>query len=209
MHADEKFTEATWPSSPERATLEGKNKFVGFWLFLGGETVLFATLFATYLALKDKVPNESMPHAKDLFQMDLVIVATLLLLTSSLTSVYAMYHMKNYNFKGMQAWLLVTVLLGAAFLGVEIYEFNHYVHEFHFTFAGSAFGSAFYTLVGFHGGHVAFGLCWITTLMVRNAKRGLSLYNAPKFYVASLYWHFIDVVWVFIFTVVYLMGMVG
>jgi cytochrome c oxidase subunit 3 len=117
--------------------------------------------------------------------------------------------MKNFAFKKMQAWLLVTVLLGACFLGLEIYEFHHYVTEFHHTFTSSAFGSAFYTLVGFHGGHVAFGLLWITALMIRNAKRGLNLYNAPKFYIASLYWHFIDVVWVFIFTVVYLMGMVG
>lgn len=209
MHADEKYTEATWPSSPEKATLEGKNKFIGFWLFLGGETVLFSTLFATYLALKDKVPSAEHKLAEDIFSLPLTFVATMLLLTSSLTSVYAMYHMKNYNFKGMQAWLLVTVLLGLAFLGLEVYEFNHYVHEYNFTFTSSAFGSAFYTLVGFHGAHVAFGLLWIITLMVRNAGRGLNLYNAPKFYTASLYWHFIDVVWVFIFTVVYLMGMVG
>jgi cytochrome c oxidase subunit III len=209
MHVEEKFTPKTWPASPEKATLEGKNKFLGFWLFLGGETVLFGSLFATYLALKDKVPSTDHALAKDLFELELVFIATMLLLTSSLTSVYAMYHMKNYNFQKMQAWLLITVLLGAGFLGLEIYEFNHYVHEFGHTFTSSAFGSAFYTLVGFHGVHVAFGLLWIITLMLRNAKRGLNLYNAPKFYVASLYWHFIDVVWVFIFTVVYLMGMVG
>ncbi len=209
MHVEEKFTPKTWPASPEKATLEGKNKFMGFWFFLGGETVLFASLFATYLALKDKVPSKDHALAADLFELPLVFLTTVILLTSSLTSVYAMYHMKNYNFKRMQAWLLVTVLLGAAFLGLEIYEFNHYVHEFGHTFTSSAFGSAFYTLVGFHGAHVAFGLCWIVSLMVRNAKRGLTLYNAPKFYVASLYWHFIDVVWLFIFTVVYLMGMVG
>lgn len=209
MHADEKMTHETWPASPETQTLEGKNKFLGFWFFLGGETVLFASLFATYLALKDKVPNSEQYLAKDLFEIPLVFVMTMILLTSSLTSVYAMYHMKNFNFKKMQLWLGVTVLLGLCFLGLEIYEFNHYVHEFGHTFTSSAFGSAFYTLVGFHGAHVAFGLMWIIALMVRNAKRGLNLYNAPKFYVASLYWHFIDVVWVFIFTVVYLMGMVG
>ncbi|WP_110929300.1 cytochrome (ubi)quinol oxidase subunit III [Bacillus massiliglaciei] len=209
MHADEKFTNTTWPASPEKATLEGKNKFLGFWLFLGGETVLFASLFATYLALKDKVPNEEAALAKDLFELPLTFVATMLLLTSSLTSVYAMYHMKNFDFKRMQNWILLTVILGMGFLGLEIYEFNHYVHEFGHTFTSSAFGSAFYTLVGFHGAHVAFGLLWFITLMIRNAGRGLNLYNAPKFYVANLYWHFIDVVWVFIFTVVYLMGMVG
>lgn len=207
MELNEKLTPETFPAAPEKATLEGKNKFLGFWLFLGGETVLFSSLFATYLALKDHTANG--PTTQDLFELPLVFVATMLLLTSSLTSVYAMYHMKNFNFSKMMLWLGVTVLLGAGFLGLEIYEFNHYVHEYKHTFTSSAFGSAFYTLVGFHGGHVALGLLWILTLMIRNAKRGLNLYNAPKFYVASLYWHFIDVVWVFIFTVVYLMGMVG
>ncbi|MED4226127.1 cytochrome (ubi)quinol oxidase subunit III [Neobacillus cucumis] len=208
MHADEKMTFETWPAEPERSTLEAKNKFIGFWLFLGGETVLFASLFATYLALKDKVPNTSLPLAKDLFELPLTFLATMLLLTSSITSVYAIYHMKNFAFKKMMFWFGITVLLGLGFLASEVYEFTNYVHEGH-TFTSSAFGSAFYALVGFHGGHVAFGLCWILTLMIRNSKRGLNLYNAPKFYVASLYWHFIDVVWVFIFTVVYLMGMVG
>jgi len=207
MELNEKLTPETFPASPEKATLEGKNKFLGFWLFLGGETVLFASLFATYLALKDHTANG--PTTQEIFDLPLVFVATMLLLTSSLTSVYAMYHMKNFNFSKMMLWLGVTVLLGAGFLGLEIYEFNHYVHEYGHTFKSSAFGSAFYTLVGFHGGHVAVGLLWILTLMIRNGKRGLNLYNAPKFYVASLYWHFIDVVWVFIFTVVYLMGMVG
>ncbi|AWC33545.1 cytochrome c oxidase subunit III [Bacillus cytotoxicus] len=207
MHVEEKLTNETFPAEPEKATLEGKNKFVGFWLFLGGETVLFASLFGTYLALKNSTNGG--PSSQEMFQMPLVFIMTMLLLTSSLTSVYAMYHMKNFHFKQMQLWLLVTVLLGLGFLGFEIYEFYHYAHEFKHTMRSSAFGSAFYALVGTHGLHVLFGLCWILTLIFRNAKRGLNLYNAPKFYVASIYWHFIDVVWVFIFTVVYLMGMVG
>ncbi|MFC4320313.1 cytochrome c oxidase subunit III [Litchfieldia salsa] len=206
MHVEEKLTAETFPASPEKATLEGKNKFLGFWLFLGGETVLFASLFATFLALRDKTNGG--PTSQDLFELPLVFFATMILLTSSLTSVYAMYHMKNFDFKKMQLWLGITVLLGAGFLALEIYEFNHYIHLEH-TITSSAFGSAFYVLVGTHGAHVAFGLLWILTLMFRNAGRGLDLYNAPKYYVASLYWHFIDVVWIFIFTVVYLMGMVG
>jgi cytochrome c oxidase subunit III len=207
MQIEEKLTPETFPDAPEKATLEGKNKFLGFWLFLGGETVLFSSLFATFLALRDSTAGGA--TSKELFELPLVFVATMLLLTSSLTSVYAIHHMKNFNFAKMQLWFAITVLLGAGFLALEIYEFNHYVHEFDFKITSSAFGSAFYTLVGTHGLHVVFGLLWIITLMVRNAKRGLNLYNAPKFYVASLYWHFIDVVWVFIFTVVYLMGMVG
>lgn len=208
MDLNTKYTPQSWPQHSESSTLEGKNKFVGFWLFLGGETVLFATLFATYLALKNKGPEGMNFTTEELYQLPLVFIMTMLLLTSSLTSVYAMYHMKNYNFKSMQAWLMITVLLGAAFLGFEIYEFYHYVHE-GFTYSQSAFSSAFFTLVGTHGLHVLIGLGWFILLMLRNSKRGLNLYNAPKFYVASLYWHFIDVVWVFIFTVVYLMGVVG
>ncbi|MFC4404696.1 cytochrome (ubi)quinol oxidase subunit III [Gracilibacillus xinjiangensis] len=192
------------PLNPEKATLEGKNKFIGFWFFLGGETVLFASLFGTYLALNNSTNGGS--SSEELFGLELVFIMTMLLLTSSLTSVYAMYHMKNNDFKKMQIWLAITVALGVGFLCFEIYEFYHYIHHYDFTMRSSAFGSAFYTLVGFHGGHVVFGLLWIVTLMIRNAKRGLNLYNAPKFYIASLYWHFIDVVWVFIFTVVYLMG---
>lgn len=207
MELVEKLTRNNFPPNPEIATMEGKNKLLGFWLFLCAETVLFASLFATYLSLKESTAGGA--TSQEIFELPLTFVATMLLLTSSLTSVYAMYHMKNFEFKRMQWWLGVTVTLGFLFLSLEVYEFTHYVHEYHFTFTSSAFGSAFYTLVGCHGLHVTFGLGWIITLMVRNRSRGLSLYNAPKYYLASLYWHFIDVVWVFIFTVVYLMGMVG
>ena len=123
MNIHEKFTAQTWPERPEMETMEGRNKFIGFWLFLGGETVLFASLFATYLALKDSVPDSSHPLAADLFSLPLVFAMTMILLTSSLTSVYAIYHMRNYNFKQMQIWFAITVLLGLSFLVLEIYEF--------------------------------------------------------------------------------------
>ena len=131
MHTEEKFTAETFPASPEKATLEGKNKFLGFWLFLGGETVLFASLFATYLALSGPDSIVSGPDQKELFDLALVFAATMILLTSSLTSVYAMYHMKNFNFKKMQLWMGITWLLGLSFLILEIYEFNHYIHLGH------------------------------------------------------------------------------
>lgn len=194
-----------WPAHPETATHEGKNKFIGFWTFLAGETALFASLFATYLALKDSVPSEDHLLAADLFHLELSFVMTMFLLTSSLTSVYAVYHMRNNNFSKMQLWLGVTVLLGLGFLGLEIYEFIEYTQLGH-TFRSSAFGSAFYFLIGTHGFHVCIGLVWITLLILRNAKRGLSVYTAAKVNTAALYWHFIDVVWVFIFTIVYLLG---
>ncbi|WP_087973048.1 cytochrome c oxidase subunit 3 [Oceanobacillus rekensis] len=207
MSHDHSLNPETMPEDPAKATMEGKHKFLGLWIFLGGETVLFACLFGTYLALRNSTAGG--PSSQDLFGLELVFLMTLLLLTSSLTSVYAIYHMKNNNFKKMQLWFGITALLGLSFLGLEIYEFAHYITDYGFTFRSSAFGSAFYALVGFHGGHVVFGLSWLIAIMVRNAKRGLSLYNAPKYNTFGLYWHFIDVVWVFIFTVVYLMGMVG
>lgn len=208
MDINHKFTPQSWPQHPEQATMEGKNKFVGFWIFLACEVVLFASLFATYLALKDQGPAGMSFSAKGLYELPLAFIMTMLLLTSSLTSVYAMYHMKNFNFKGVQTWMAITVILGLGFLGLEIYEFQHYV-GIGFGYTQSAFSSAFFTLVGTHGLHVIIGLIWITGLLIRNAKRGLNLYNAPKYFIASLYWHFIDVVWVFIFTVVYLMGVLG
>ena len=208
MDYNTKFTPHTWPDHPEQATLEGKNKVVGFWIFLACEVVLFASLFATYLALKNSGPAGMKFSTQELFELPLAFAMTMLLLTSSLTSVYAIYHMRNFNYKAMQTWLAITLLLGLGFLGLEIYEFYHYVHQ-GFTFDQSAFSTAFYTLVGTHGAHVTLGLVWFTVLLIRNAKRGLNLYNAPKFFVAALYWHFIDVVWVFIFTVVYLMGVIG
>ena len=196
----------TLPPQPERATLEGRNKILGFWLFLGGETVLFGTLFATYLALRDQVLNG--PPAPELFQLSIVAIATFLLLTSSMTSVLAIQSMHRHDRKGIMLWLGITVLLGAGFLGLEIYEFYHYVHEGH-KFDTSAFSTAFYTLVGFHGAHVAFGIVWISLVMGQLMKKGLTVVTAPKVYVSALYWHFVDLVWVFIFTVVYLMGKVG
>lgn len=194
------------PHEPERATLEGRNKITGFWLFLGGETVLFGTLFAAFLTLRHEVLDG--PLANELFQFGLVAMATALLLTSSLTSVFALQAMHAHKKKALINWLIVTFILGAGFLGLEIYEFVHYVHEGH-TFTVSAFGTSFYTLVGFHGAHVAFGLLWAGSILFQLSKRGLNTTTAPKVYLFGMYWHFIDVVWVFIFTVVYLMGKVG
>jgi cytochrome c oxidase subunit 3 len=194
------------PAEPEKATLEGRNKILGFWLFLGGETVLFGTLFATFVALRNGT-NDG-PTANELFELGLVAISTFILLTSSLTSVFAMMSMHAGKVKAMLNWFIITIVMGLAFLVLEITEFRTYVSEHH-TFAGSAFGTSFYTLVGFHGAHVAFGVCWIGLLVYQGYRKGLTVVTAPKFYVASLYWHFIDVVWVFIFTVVYLMGKVG
>lgn len=198
--------EGALPHEPEKATLEGRNKVLGFWLFLGGETVLFGTLFSVFLALRHEVLDG--PQPQQLFDLALVAVATALLLTSSLTSVFAIQALHRHDAKAMNMWLIITVVLGAAFLGLEIYEFSHYAHMGH-EFRTSAFSTSFYTLVGFHGAHVAFGIVWISLLIAQVYRKGLTVVTAPKVYIAGMYWHFIDVVWVFIFTVVYLMGKVG
>jgi len=201
-------TTQTLPPHPERATLEGRNKFLGFWFFLGGETVLFACLFGTYLGLTRDLSNVEV-GPKDLFELPTIFAATMALLISSLTSVLAIMQMKNNNMRGMQLWFWVTILLGWVFVALEVTEFYTYVTHHHFTYDSNAFASAFYTLLGFHGGHVFFGTLWILTLILQTLKKGINTVTAPKLYVASLYWHFVDVVWVFIFTVVYLMGKVG
>ncbi|MBE3595951.1 MAG: cytochrome c oxidase subunit 3 [Hydrogenibacillus sp.] len=192
--------------SIELATQEGRNKLIGVWLFIAAESVLFASFFAVYLALRHS--TMSGPTTKELFELPLVFAATALLLTSSFTSVMAVLNMRQLKAGPMKMWLALTGLLGLAFLLLEIYEFNHYVHMKH-TFVSSAFGTSFYSLVGFHGAHVTFGLLWLFALLVRNARRGVTPYIAPKVYAFSLYWHFVDLVWVFIFTVVYLMGKVA
>jgi cytochrome c oxidase subunit 3 len=194
------------PPHAETATLEGKNKVLGFWLFLGGECVLFGMLFATFIALRNQVPDG--PTGQEIFQLSIVGLSTFILLTSSLTSVFGTMALHRGNLKQLNFWMIITVLLGLGFLGLEIYEFVHYVHEGH-VFSRSAFATSFYTLVGFHGAHVAFGVLWISLLIISSMKKGLTVVTAPKYYVAGLYWHFIDVVWVFIFTVVYLLGKVG
>ncbi|AXF55505.1 cytochrome c oxidase subunit 3 [Salicibibacter kimchii] len=194
------------PANPEKATLEGKNKFLGMFVFLAGETTMFATFFGTYLGLRSG--TASGPEPADLFQLPLVFIMTMILLTSSLTSVLATYAMKKNQFGKLKLWMWVTFLLGVTFLSLEIYEFVEY-YEHGLGYTSSAFASSFYTLVGLHGAHVLFGLGWILLLLLRNRSRGITLYNAPKFYAFALYWHFIDLVWVFIFTVVYLMGIGG
>ncbi|MCL6603331.1 MAG: cytochrome (ubi)quinol oxidase subunit III [Paenibacillus sp.] len=197
----------TLPHEPEKATAEGRNKVLAFWLFLGGEAVLFGTLFATFLALRNQT-NDG-PSANELFHLPLVAAATLILLVSSLTSVFAIQAMHRNNPVQLRNWLILTVVLGAGFLGLEIYEFSEYVRHEEFGMTTSAFSSAFYTLVGFHGAHVAFGILWISLLIIQLGYKGLTVVTAPKVYVSAMYWHFIDVVWVFIFTVVYLLGKVG
>lgn len=175
----------------------------GFWLFLITDCILFGTLFATYVVLQGNTNGG--PTGAELFQMPGIIASTFILLTSSFTSGLAVLSMNRGNKKGLIGWLAVTALLGLSFLVLEINEFIHLVHE-GATIGTSAFLSAFYTLVGTHGLHVSIGFVWMVAIMIQLAKRGITPVTRRKVNVISLYWHFLDAIWIFVFTIVYLMG---
>jgi heme/copper-type cytochrome/quinol oxidase subunit 3 len=136
------------------------------------------------------------------------MIETLLLLTSSFTCGLAIFEMRRHNLKGLLTWLIVTLLLGFGFLFMEIREFIHYVHE-GATMQTSGYLSSFFVLLGTHGAHVTFGIFWAVMIIIQLIQRGLTPVTARKTFIISLYWHFLDVVWIFIFTFLYLKGMVG
>jgi cytochrome o ubiquinol oxidase subunit 3 len=178
-------------------------KILGFWIFLVSDCLLFASLFATFLVLRTHIAGG--PSGKELFEMPGVTAETFALLTSSFTSGLAVMEMRRGNVKRLISWLIVTALLGLVFVGLEIDEFVKMVSE-GATMQHSAFLSAFFTLVGTHGCHVTLGLFWMTAIMFQLARYGINAVTQRKVFIACLYWHFLDVVWVFLFTVVYLMG---
>ncbi len=182
--------------------LESMRQF-GFWIFLITDVILFGCLFATYVVLKGN--TDGGPTGAELFAMPGVIASTFILLTSSFTSGLAVLSMNRGDKRGLIFWLAITALLGATFIGLEVTEFVHMVHE-GATIGTSAFLSAFYTLVGTHGLHVSLGLVWMTSIILQLWKRGINDVTKRKVNVVSLYWHFLDVVWIFVFTIVYLMG---
>jgi cytochrome o ubiquinol oxidase subunit III len=182
----------------------GGSTLLGFWIYLMSDCLIFAVLFATYGVLSSNYAGG--PGPTELFDLSLVALNTSMLLMSSLTYGFAMLSSYQNNVGATQAWLAVTGLFGAAFLGIELYEFAHMIHEG----AGpqrSAFLSSFFTLVGTHGLHVTFGIVWLITLMVQIGKHGLNKANARRLACLSLFWHFLDVIWIGVFTFVYLMGM--
>lgn len=181
-------------------------KTFGFWIFLITDCILFGSLFATYMVLHQNTNGG--PTPEELFKMPGVIAETFILLTSSFTSGLAVLGMHKGNMKQLIGWLAVTVLLGASFVGLELMEFINMVNHEGATISTSAFLSAFYALVGTHGLHVSVGLIWMVGLMLQLKRRGITAVTKRKVAVISLYWHFLDVVWIFVFTVVYLMGVI-
>lgn len=178
-------------------------KTFGFWLFLITDVILFGTLFATFVVLR--LNTAGGPTGEELIELPGIIASTFILLTSSFTSGIALLEMNRGNKKGLITWLIITALLGASFIYLEVTEFIHLVHE-GATIGTSAYWSAFFTLVGTHGLHVTVGLVWMAALIIQLSRRGITPVTKRKVNIISLYWHFLDVVWIFVFTIVYLMG---
>jgi cytochrome o ubiquinol oxidase subunit III len=201
------FAEAEVPVfylADEHEHPEGASTMLGFWIYLMSDCLVFAVLFATYGVLGGNYAAG--PAPKDLFELPLVALNTSMLLMSSITYGFAMLTMDKGQVRATQLWLAVTGLFGLAFVGIELSEFAHLIHE-GATPQRSAFLSSFFTLVGTHGLHVTCGLIWLVTLMIQVGRRGLIEANRRRLMCLSLFWHFLDVIWIGVFTFVYLMGM--
>ncbi|PSR22644.1 MAG: cytochrome o ubiquinol oxidase subunit III [Sulfobacillus acidophilus] len=175
----------------------------GFWMFLVTDVLVFGSLFSTYAVMRHSYAMG--PTADQLFKMGPVMLETLLLLTSSFTIGLGVFAMRKGQTRALMFWLLLTMLLGAGFVTTEIHDFVSFA-AIGATWHTSAFLSAFDILVGTHGAHVTFGIFWALTLLLQLRKRGITARTARKIYTFSLYWHFLDIVWIFIFTFVYLNG---
>lgn len=175
----------------------------GFWIYIMTDCVLFATFFATYAVLHTSTFGG--PTSQDLFNLPFALTETLILLTSSFTCGLAM--LKVHQGKTYAALLLfvVTALLGLSFLGLELHEFYNLVQEGN-SWQRSAFLTSYFSLVGCHGLHITCGLLWMFIMMIHILVRGLSVSTVRRLACLSLFWHFLDVIWVLIFTIVYLMG---
>jgi heme/copper-type cytochrome/quinol oxidase subunit 3 len=200
------------------------NKKIAIWAFIGSECMLFASLISTYLIYKGRSKVGPFPHEvwtdpatgqhmKAILNIPVTSASTFVLLMSSLAMVLALAAVQHKNVPkrttserilgSSQLWLLVTAALGITFLGFQAYEFTSFVHE-GLTIRTNLFGSSFFTLTGFHGAHVTAGVIWLLTLFAIDRKRGLGPRDEVNVDIAALYWHFVDVVWIAIFTLVYL-----
>ena len=182
---------------------DGHSTMLGFWIYLMSDCLLFAGLFATFAVLEHSYAGG--PGPKELFELPLVALNTAMLLFSSITYGFAMLVMERGKKNATLIWLGITGLFGLAFLSIEMHEFAGLIAE-GATPQSSAFLSAFFTLVGTHGLHVTLGTIWLVTLMVQVAQKGLIPANRRRLMCLSMFWHFLDIVWIGVFTFVYLMG---
>lgn len=176
---------------------------LGFWIYLMTDCLIFGSLFATYAILHNNTHGG--PSSKDLFDLRFVLVETLLLLTSSFACGLALIALHQKQLRLLIVGLTITGLLGFGFLFMEMSEFSSLVHE-GYSWRTSGFLTSFFVLVGTHGFHILIGLLWLTVILYLLSKRGITSSVSRKILLFSLFWHFLDVIWIFIFTIVYLLG---
>ena len=208
---------SAWPR-PEESTMnneanlhlaaeahQSENKLFGFWIYLMSDLVIFAVLFATFATMATSFAGG--PGPKQLFNLPYLFVETMFLLISSWTYGLSMIGVQNQKKNAVLSLLAITFLLGLGFVIMEVTEFHQMILDGNGP-DRSSFLSAFFTLVGTHGLHVSFGLLWMVVLMVQVAQKGLTASVRSRLMRLSLFWHFLDVIWVGVFTFVYLLGMV-
>jgi cytochrome o ubiquinol oxidase subunit III len=178
---------------------------LGFWIYLMSDCFIFGILFTIYAVLGQSFAAG--PAPSDLFEIEMILVSTFMLLFSSVTYGFAVLRMHVNDTKGLVFWLVVTGLFGLAFLGLELREFMHLWH-IGATPMASAFLSAFYVLVGTHGLHVTVGSIWLCVLLTQVGMHGLTDENRRRITCLSLFWHFLDLIWIGVFSFVYLTGVV-
>lgn len=188
----------------ERGQADQKTVF-GFWLYLMTDCVLFASLFATFVVLRNNTFGG--PSGATLFSLNFALSETLILLTSSFICGLGILAARRGQKNQVLILFGLTFLLGLAFLGLEIHEFSR-LYSDGYSWRRSGFLSAFFTLVGTHGLHISVGLLWMATVMYRVWQGGLNRFSVRQLTMLSLFWHFLDIIWIFIFTIVYMLGVV-
>jgi heme/copper-type cytochrome/quinol oxidase subunit 3 len=178
------------------------NRKILMWAFIGSECMLFGSLIIVYMVYRGK--SLVGPYPEELLNIPFITVTTFVLLMSSLMMVLALSAVQRGDMKWGKIWLFMTALLGLVFLGGQVYEFSHFVHE-GLTLKTNLFGGSFYLLTGTHGAHVAVGVIWLLSLVFLAQRGRLTQANAETVEIAGLYWHFVDVVWIVLFTLIYLL----
>ena len=189
----------------EEMAQRNEKAVIGFWIYLMTDCVLFASLFATYAVLHKNTYGG--PGSKDIFNLPYVLVETLILLTSSFSAGIATYSAYLYKKAQTVIFLIITIVLGLTFLIMELSEFSHLI-RIGDSFRRSGFLSSYFALVGTHGIHIIFGLIALSVLVCQIMIKGLNRNVLRRINLISMFWHFLDVVWIFIFTIVYLMGVI-
>ena len=178
------------------------NRKILMWAFIGSECMLFGSLIIVYMVYRGK--SLVGPYPEELLNIPFITVTTFVLLMSSLMMVLALSAVQRGDMKWGKIWLFMTALLGLVFLGGQVYEFSHFVHE-GLTLKTNLFGGSFFLLTGTHGAHVAVGVIWLLSLVFMAQRGRLTQANAETVEIAVLYWHFVDVVWIVLFTLIYLL----